>query len=96
MCGLDAKYFVSKNSEIINNIFIKNNISNTCVNCKFGIPYISNNPFDERDPIDYNFRCQKFNITNIIDNEIENQLARICRYNEKMCGINGKYFTKNI
>ena len=94
MCGIDAKYFTLKNSTLDKHIFIKNNNTNTCVNCKFGVPHIPNDPFEERDPIDYNFKCQKFVITDIVSGKDENKLANICRSNEELCGTNAKYFIK--
>jgi nitrate/TMAO reductase-like tetraheme cytochrome c subunit len=94
MCGIDAKYFTSKNSTIIDeHIFIKND-TNTCIDCKFGVPHIPTDPFEERDPIDYNYRCQKFVTTDIVSGKEYNKLANICRSNEKMCGINAKFFIK--
>ena len=63
-----------------------------CIDCKFGIPYISNNPFDERDPIDSNYKCKKFITKDIISGKEIIQLAKKCRNNEAMCGINAKYF----
>ena len=99
MCGIDAKYFTSRDSMIIKDtvykhtIFIKNNNS-ACVDCKFGAPHIPNDPFEERYPIDYNYRCKKFITTDIVSGKKENKLANICRSDEKMCGMNAKYFTK--
>jgi len=94
MCGIDAKHFTSKNSTVIDKYILLNNDTNTCIDCKFGVPHIPTDPLDERDPIDYNYRCQKFATTNIVSGKEETKLASICRNNEKMCGINGKFFTK--
>ena len=63
-----------------------------CIDCKFGIPYISNNPFDERDPIDSSYKCKKFTTKDIVSGKEIIQLAKKCRTNEAMCGINAKYF----
>ena len=107
MCGINARYFIPKNSSLIGAnltlevaslptefdkpVFIHKNIK-ACIDCKFGIPYISNNPFDERDPIDSNYKCKKFITKDIISGKEIIQLAKKCRNNEAMCGINAKYF----
>ena len=114
MCGINARYFIPKNSSSIDQraesllttnlvgdrrspdkfdkpVFIHKNIK-ACIDCKFGIPYISNNPFDERDPIDSNYKCKKFITKDIISGKEIIQLAKKCRNNEAMCGINAKYF----
>lgn len=110
ICGTDAKYFTLKNRydsddiphieemhvlphTIVDEWFILRNIS-TCVDCKFGIPHIANDPFEERDPIEYNYRCQKFVNTDIVSGKEENKLANECRNNEKLCGINAKFFIR--
>jgi len=130
MCGINATYFIPKNSSLIDQraesllttnlvgdlrspvmdrrsqpcspigaaedkfdkpFFAHKNIK-ACIDCKFGIPYISNNPFDERDPIDSNYKCKKFITKDIISGKEIIQLAIKCRNNEAMCGINAKYF----
>ena len=92
MCGINAKYFISKNSSSIDKPFFAHKNIKACIDCKFGIPYISNNPFDERDPIDSNYKCIKFITKDIISGKEIIQLAKKCRNNEAMCGINAKYF----
>lgn len=94
MCGIDAKYFTSKNSTMIDHEIIIKNDMNTCIDCKFGVPRISNDPWEERDPIEYHYRCQKFGTIDMVSGKEEHKLANICRNNEKMCGINAKFFIK--
>ena len=94
MCGINAKHFTSKNSTMVDKYIFLNNDTNTCIDCKFGVPHIPTDPFEERDPIDYNYKCQKFVENNIVSGKEENKLANICRSNEKMCGINAKFFIK--
>ena len=114
MCGINAKYFISKNSSSIDQraesllttnlvgdlrspdkfdkpFFAHKNIK-ACIDCKFGIPNISNNPFDERDPIESNYKCKKFITNDIVSGKEITQLAKKCRNNEDFCGINAKYF----
>jgi hypothetical protein len=74
-------------------IIIKNDM-NTCIDCKFGVPHISTDPSEERDPIDYHYRCQKFVITYMVYGKESHKLAKICRNNEKTCGINANFFIK--
>jgi hypothetical protein len=114
MCGINAKYFISKNSSsmdkraeslLTTNLvgdlrspdkfdkpFFTHKNMKACIDCKFGMPYISNNPFDERDSIDSNYKCKKFVIRDIVSSKEEILLAKKCRNNESMCGINAKYF----
>jgi hypothetical protein len=112
-CGINAKYFISKNSDASTSFpasspndtvlrtsalgspdkfdkpfFAHKNIK-ACIDCKFGI---SNNPFDERDPIDSSYKCKKFITKDIISGKEEFLLAKKCRNDEAMCGINAKYF----
>lgn len=92
----DVKLFSrasAKENTLDKHIFIKNN-NNICIDCKFGVPHIPNDPFEERDPIDYNFKCQKFVTTDIVSGKDKNKLANICRSNEELCGTNAKYFIK--
>ena len=92
MCGINAKYFISKNSSSIDKPFFAHKNIKACIDCKFGIPYISNNPFDERDPIDSSYKCKKFTTKDIVSGKEIIQLAKKCRNNEEFCGINAKYF----
>ena len=92
LCGINGKYFISKNSTSMDKPFFAHKNIKACIDCKFGIPYISNNPFDERDPIDSNYQCIKFITKDIISGKEIIQLAKKCRNNEAMCGINAKYF----
>ena len=96
MCGMDTKHFTSKHSTtqpLETSIFI-NHDTNTCVDCQFGVPHIPTDPWEERDPIEYHYRCQKFATTNVVSGKEETKLAKVCRSNEKLCGIHGTFFIK--
>ena len=94
MCGMDAKHFTSKNSTIIDNSFFIKKNTNTCVDCQFGVPHIPADPWEERDPIDSHYRCRKFVTTDVVSGKEENKLAKKCRSDENMCGIDAKFFIK--
>jgi hypothetical protein len=39
--------------------------------------------------------CKKIGETNLITGKIKNEKAKIVRFDEKLCGKEGKYFEKN-
>ena len=94
MCGMDAKHFTSKNSTTVDKSIFINHDANTCVDCQFGVPHIPADPWEERDPIEYHFRCRKFATTNVVSGKEETKLAKVCRSDEKLCGIHGTFFIK--
>ena len=70
-----------------NNFIINSNLP-ICKNCIYFI----------KSPDNYKYnmdKCQLFGEKDYISGEVRNEYASSCRYNEKMCGKNGKYYTEN-
>ena len=40
-------------------------------------------------------KCELFGELDSVSGEIKNEYASTCRYDEKMCGKNGKYYIEN-
>jgi hypothetical protein len=72
-----------------NGNFIKNRNIPACKNCKFFIPNTDFYDFTS----DYS-KCNKFGVKNIVCGKIKYENLNLCRNDEFMCGIEGKYFEK--
>ena len=91
LCGIHAKYFtqiVPRSGSTI----VKGANANACIDCKYGAPHVSNNPFDEREPMESTYRCNKFVTTDVVSGKEETKLAMVCRNDEQLCGMDATHF----
>lgn len=75
------------------NLFIKNENNNICINCIHYIERVKFEPYNcyinENLP-----QCKKFKTMNIVTGEIDYELAITCRNNIDKCNINSIFFEK--
>lgn len=84
-------FYIMFISNLKNNIFILYNDNNVCMNCT---NYIDRNQINQYNimPLGYGLLCKKFGTKDLITGEIEYEKVYNCRFDNNMCGHEGKYF----
>lgn len=87
------KFYLMFISDVVkkNNIYIKNDDSKFCRNCKYYIERTQLDPYDNY-PTGYLSKCEKFGVRNLVSGEIEFEDPNKCRNKKDMCGLKGIYF----
>jgi hypothetical protein len=75
-------------------LFIKNANLKSCVNCINFIEEKTNSPYEELPNDKLYGKCKKFGTQNFVTGETDNEIAIICRNDNKKCGAGGKYFVQ--
>lgn len=89
---LITKYFFVPSSNVLNNMTINNYNYPICRNC---IHFLKADT-DCSQTIEFASKCKMFGELNLITGEINYYFAKICRGNEKKCGIEGKCYAKKV
>lgn len=77
-----------------NTIFIKYNDNKVCINCTNYMDRKQISQIYRNDIVSpgYGSVCKKFGIKDLITGEIEYEKTYHCRFDDDMCGREGKYF----